>query len=162
MILICSTNTIQCDTLLLERFSWSLMRMHLRKLFLVSLKLWNPIFTITICSFCDELQQSKWTCKVSIFYKWSTMRAKKSFIMEFKTVTILKCKQKPLTKDPWATSLTWENSSNQQTHMIIIMLIERRKNPLFTLWEFNGSSFEQTWIEFSSPKDALEKMWFFF
>ena len=26
------------------------------------------------------------------------------------------------------------------------MLIKRRKNPLFTLWDFNSSSFEQTWI----------------
>ena len=32
--------------------------------------------------------------------------------------------------------------------MIIIMLIERRKTPYFTLWEFNDSSFEQTWIPF--------------
>ena len=36
--------------------------------------------------------------------------------------------------------------------MIIIMLIKR-----FTLWEFNGSSFEQTWTP--SPKDALCKIW---
>ena len=50
------------------------------------------------------------------------------------------------TRGPWATSLPWENSLNQQTHMIIIMLIARRKNPLFTLWKFNGSSFKQTWI----------------
>ena len=28
------------------------------------------------------------------------------------------------------------------------MLFERRKNPLFTLLELNGSSFEQTWIPF--------------
>ena len=28
------------------------------------------------------------------------------------------------------------------------MLIRRRKNPPFTLWEFNCSSFEQTWIPF--------------
>ena len=69
-------------------------------------------------------------------FKWSTMIAKNIFIREFKTVTILKCKQKPLTRGPWATSLTWENNSIQQTHMIIVMLIERRKNPLFTLWEF--------------------------
>ena len=33
--------------------------------------------------------------------------------------------------------------------MIIIMLIKRRKKPLFTLWEVNGSSFEQTWIPFT-------------
>ena len=31
--------------------------------------------------------------------------------MEFKTVTILKCKQKPLTRGPWTTSLTWELKS---------------------------------------------------
>ena len=30
--------------------------------------------------------------------------------------------------------------------MLIIMLIKRRKNPLYTLWEFNGSSFEQICI----------------
>ena len=29
------------------------------------------------------------------------------------------------------------------------MLIKKRKNPLFTLWELNGSSFEQTWIPFT-------------
>ena len=34
-------------------------------------------------------------------------------------------------------------------HMIITMLIKRRKNSLFTLWELNGSSFEQTWIPFT-------------
>ena len=33
--------------------------------------------------------------------------------------------------------------------MIIRVLIKRRKNPLFTLWELNGSSFEQTWIPFT-------------
>ena len=27
-------------------------------------------------------------------------------------------------------------------------MIKRRKHQLFTLWEFNGSSFEQTWIPF--------------
>ena len=32
--------------------------------------------------------------------------------------------------------------------MIIIMLIESRKKPLFTLLELSGSSFEQTWIPF--------------
>ena len=34
------------------------------------------------------------------------------------------------------------------TYDYIITLIKRRKNPLFTLWEFNCSSFEQTWITF--------------
>ena len=29
------------------------------------------------------------------------------------------------------------------------MLIKRRKNPIFTLWDLNGSSFEQTWIPFT-------------
>ena len=29
------------------------------------------------------------------------------------------------------------------------MLIEREKNPLFTLWEFIGSSFEKTWMPFT-------------
>ena len=33
--------------------------------------------------------------------------------------------------------------------MIIIMLIKRRKKTIFTLWEVNGSSFEQTWIPFT-------------
>ena len=33
--------------------------------------------------------------------------------------------------------------------MIIIMLIKGRKNPLITLWEVNGSSFEQCWIPMS-------------
>ena len=41
--------------------------------------------------------------------------------------------------------------------MIIIMLITRRKNPLFFIWEVNGSSFEQTWIPL--PKDALCQVW---
>ena len=41
------------------------------------------------------------------------------------------------------------------TYGYIITLIKRRKNPLclkkkplFTFWEFNGSSFEETWIPF--------------
>ena len=34
-------------------------------------------------------------------------------------------------------------------HLIIIMLIERRKKPLFTLLDLNGSAFEQTWIPFT-------------
>ena len=34
------------------------------------------------------------------------------------------------------------------TYDYIITLIKRRKNPLFTLYEFSGSSFEQTWIPF--------------
>ena len=31
----------------------------------------------------------------------------------------------------------------------IITLIKRRKKPLLSLWELNGSSFEQTWIPFT-------------
>ena len=88
------------------------------------------------------------------FFKWTTMIVKNISIMEFKTVTILKYMQKTLTRGPWAISLTRENSSNQQTHIIIILLIEKRKIPLFTLWE---SSIEQTWIP--SPKDALCQIW---
>ena len=38
-----------------------------------------------------------------------------------------------------------EKSSNDY----IITLIRRRKNPLLTLWEFIGSSFEETWIPFT-------------
>ena len=53
--------------------------------------------------------------------------------MEFKTVTLLKCEQKTLTRGPWVTSLTRENSSNQQLHMIIIMLINRRKKTDYVL-----------------------------
>ena len=34
------------------------------------------------------------------------------------------------------------------TYDYIITLIKRRKNPSFTLWEFDGSSFEQIWIPF--------------
>ena len=34
------------------------------------------------------------------------------------------------------------------TYDYIITLIKRRKKPSFTLWEFNCSSFEQTWIPF--------------
>ena len=32
------------------------------------------------------------------------------------------------------------------------MLIKRRKNLLSTLWQLNGSSFEQTWIPFMHPR----------
>ena len=49
------------------------------------------------------------------------------------------------TRGPWATSLTWENSSNDY----IITLIKRVKTPLSTLWELNGSLFEKTWIPFT-------------
>ena len=34
------------------------------------------------------------------------------------------------------------------TYDYIITLIKRRKLPLLTLWEFNCSSFEKTWIPF--------------
>ena len=50
-------------------------------------------------------------------------------------------------RGPWAISLTWENSSN---HKQIWLTEEKKeeKNPLFTLGELTGSSFEQTWIPF--------------
>ena len=35
------------------------------------------------------------------------------------------------------------------TYDDIITMIKRRKNPLSTLWEVNGSSFQQTWITFT-------------
>ena len=38
---------------------------------------------------------------------------------------------------------------SMKTYDYIIVLIKRRKNPISTLWEFNGSSFEQTWILFT-------------
>ena len=34
-------------------------------------------------------------------------------------------------------------------HMIITMFIKRRKNSLSSVWELNGSLFEQTWIPFT-------------
>ena len=37
---------------------------------------------------------------------------------------------------------------NKHVWLYIITLIKRRKNPSFTLWKFNCSSFEQTWILF--------------
>ena len=45
--------------------------------------------------------------------------------------------------------------------MIIKMLIEEEKTH-YLLYENLFSSFEQTWIEFPSPKDALEKTIFKF
>ena len=58
---------------------------------------------------------------------------------------ILYKKDKNITSGRWAPSLTWENSSNQKTHMIIkYMYWLREKNH-----EFNSSSFEQTWIHFN-------------
>ena len=35
----------------------------------------------------------------------------------------------------------------------------REEKTLFTLWELNGSSFEQTWIPLNAPKDALCRVW---
>ena len=35
------------------------------------------------------------------------------------------------------------------TYGYIITLNKRRKNPSLSLWELNGSSFEQTWIPFT-------------
>ena len=35
------------------------------------------------------------------------------------------------------------------TYGYIITLVKRRKNPSLSLWEWNGSSFEQTWIPFT-------------
>ena len=43
------------------------------------------------------------------------------------------------TRGPWATSLTWEKEFKSiNTYDYIIMLIKRRKKPLFTLWEIHG------------------------
>ena len=35
------------------------------------------------------------------------------------------------------------------TYDYIIMLTKRRKKPLSTFWEFNGSSYQQSWIPFT-------------
>ena len=61
--------------------------------------------------------------------------------------TALTCKIAPRDKQ----EAHWQHRSPEKTvqinkHIIIIMLIKRRKNPLLTLWELNCSSFEQTWI----------------
>ena len=53
-----------------------------------------------------------------------------------------------LTRGPWATSLTWENSSNHLTkYDYIITLIKRRKKK--NLREIIGSSFEEICIPFT-------------
>ena len=56
-----------------------------------------------------------------------------------------------LTRDPWATLLTWEKQFKSiNTYDYIIMLIKRRKkNTSLLLGELIGSSFEQTWIPFT-------------
>ena len=38
---------------------------------------------------------------------------------------------------------------SMNTYGYIITLIKRRKNPSLSIWELNGSSFEQTWIFFT-------------
>ena len=48
---------------------------------------------------------------------------------------------------------------NRLTHMIIKIMIKRRKNSLFTLWELGGSSFEQTWIPFTFGSFAQSWNW---
>ena len=58
-----------------------------------------------------------------------------------------------LTRDPWATSLSWENSLIQLTYMIILMLIERRKNPF--LLSANWMVLHLNKLEFPSFKDNL-------
>ena len=40
----------------------------------------------------------------------------------------------------------WKQFKSIKTYNHIKMLITRRKKILFTLWQFTGSSFEQTWI----------------
>ena len=53
-----------------------------------------------------------------------------------------------ITRVPWGTSLSCENSSNQYRWLYHNVDCEE-KNPLSTFWELNGSSFEQTWIPFT-------------
>ena len=62
----------------------------------------------------------------------------------------------PLWSTKFKQEAHWPHSSPEKTvqinkHMIIILLLTSkwRKNLLFTLWEVNGSSFEQTWIPFT-------------
>ena len=61
-----------------------------------------------------------------------------------------------LTRDPWATSLSWENSLIQLTYMIILMLIERRKNPF--LLSANWMVLHLNKLEFPSLKDNLRQI----
>ena len=46
-------------------------------------------------------------------------------------------------------NITRGRSPEKIVQMIIMMLIKRRKNLLFTLWKLNGFSFEQTLIPFT-------------
>ena len=67
-------------------------------------------------------------------------------VNKYTFMTLIFCRLyslKKRTRGPWATLLTWENSSNDY----IITLIKIRKKTL-TLWEFTFSSFEETWIPF--------------
>ena len=47
------------------------------------------------------------------------------------------------------TRLTWENFLKIDKHAWSLLWWLREKKPLFTLWELNGSSFDQTWIPFT-------------
>ena len=85
--------------------------------------------------------------------EWITTNSDPIFRVQYHTLNFLDQKNISQhikeTRGPWATSLTWENSSNQLTHISslnqcydIITLIKRRKNPSLSWWELNGSSFE--------------------
>ena len=50
-------------------------------------------------------------------------------------------------------NITRGRSPEKIVQMIIMMLIKRRKNLLFTLWKLNGFSLNK--LESPSPKDAL-------
>ena len=58
------------------------------------------------------------------------------------------------TRSPWATSLTWENSSNQK-YDYIITLIQRIKKKLYE----NLLDLHLNKLESPSPKDALCQDW---
>ena len=63
---------------------------------------------------------------------------------------ICKKQKQKKTRGPWATSLTWETVQiNKHIWLYHDVDYEEKKITLLTLWEFIGSSFEQTWIPFT-------------
>ena len=111
---------------------------------LIILSYWFSFTYLSIYNFDINVKGRGHDCKQHIILWWYTQVPNIVWLCQ-RTTT-----------GPWATSLTWEKCSNQKTHMILRMLIQIRKNPLPTLWELNGSSFDP---EAPSPKDAVWQVW---
>ena len=71
---------------------------------------------------------------------------------------VLECKSKDLQQEAHGPQHSPEKTSWKSINTYDYHNVDKEKKiSSFTLWELNGSSFEQ--IEFPSPKDALWQVW---